>query len=299
MDAGAPRSPTSSLGATPGAASSPGLEELLQVAQQSRPLGDLQGALEALKRAEMINPESPVMLHEMALCYEQMGLTDKAMAVWRRLEALGPQRAGDFHRVAAQRLGGLAGGAPSLEPAAVMPSPPGSEPRSFNPIAPEPAAPPNDPGRQMRLGPCQIIRDPTVTRGEKLTLRVPIEAVSKTQPVDPSAIDIDVFFFDRVNGQKVEQSIANEPVSTWVEPPVNWADNGREYLDVSYFLPELSPDEIKNHGHRAFHGYVVKLYYQHRLQDAAAEPRDLLDYGAHPAGTPGAPQNALLPPVGN
>ena len=41
---------------------------------------------------------------------------------------------------------------------------------------------------------------------------------------------------------------------------------------------------------------MVKLYYQHRLQDVAAAPDDLLDF-ASPQPHVAGPENTLLPPV--
>ena len=69
----------------------------------------------------------------------------------------------------------------------------------------------------------------------------------------------------------------------------------------SPFPPLLAIEglEIAAHGRRSYHGYVVRLYYQNKLQDVAAEPRDLLDFGAsQPPVLPGG-VNPLLPPVSN
>jgi hypothetical protein len=80
---------------------------------------------------------------------------------------------------------------------------------------------------------------------------------------------------------------------------VDWSGVGEEPLEVTYFLPALTPGEIAAHGRRSYHGYVVRLYYQHKLQDVAAEPRDLLDFGSRsPQSVPGG-VNPLLPPVSN
>jgi hypothetical protein len=100
-----------------------------------------------------------------------------------------------------------------------------------------------------------------------------------------------------VNGEKVEQTIADDPVTSWGAPPVDWSGMGEEPLNVTYFLPQLTPGEVQAHGRRSYHGYLVKLYYQHKLQDVAAEPRDLLEYGAAAPPVGAASGNPLLPPV--
>lgn len=261
--------------------SQPALEgeiaELVEVAQQVRSLGDLQGALEVLRKADLKSPDHPAVLSEMAQTYDQMGLTDKALASWKKVEAMGVN-AGEYRLQASKRLGGApAGGSASLSPATGLTTP---------------ETKPVDPAKTLALGTCEVIRDPAVSRGERLALRIPI----RSQPaaaIDPNAIDVDVFYFDLVNDEKVEQTKA-DTVPAWVNAPVDWKD-GLELLDVGYFLPEMTPDEIRNNGRRKFHGYIVKLYYQHKLQDTAAQPASLLNLGS--GEPPQDASNPLLPPL--
>ena len=243
------------------------LQELLDLAKQVRGLGDMQGALEVLRRADLRFPAQPEVLTEMALCYEQMGLNDKAAGLWRQLSAQDPNRAGGFRDLAQRRLNAPAAGQPTPEGAQVL-----------------------------ALGACRAQRDEGVANGEKVVLRIPILRQGNTQ-VDPAQVDIDVYFFDRVNGQQVAQTIADEPPSTWTAPPVDWSGIGEEPLDVTYFLPTLTPGEVAAHGRRAYHGYVVRLYYQNKLQDVAAEPRDLLDFGLPTSRPEADAAHPLLPPV--
>ena len=255
------------------------LEEMIDLAKQVRGLGDMKGALEVLNRADLQFPNSPAVLAETAQCYEQMGLTEKAAANWRQLEAMNPAQAAGYRELARRRLNAPA----SSAPAASAPS----------------SAPVSDGPKTLSLGACQAIRDPSVTTGEKVVLRIPVLRQGNGA-VDPNQVDIDVFFFDRVNGEKVAQTIADEPVTTWSAPPVDWSGIGEEPLDVTYFLPQLSPGEIQAHGRRSYHGYVVRLYYQHKLQDVSAEPRDLLEFGSRSPERPSVSAgNPLLPPVTN
>jgi hypothetical protein len=110
-------------------------------------------------------------------------------------------------------------------------------------------------------------------------------------------MDLEVFFFDKVNGGHVAQTIAPEPVEAWQSTPVDWSGSGEETLDVVYHLPALSAAEIQQHGRRTYYGYMLRLYYNNKLQDVAAEPRDLLEFGSSPGAVP-AGGNPLLPPVG-
>lgn len=256
------------------------LEEMVELAKQVRGLGDMQGALEVLKRADLQYPASPEVLAETAQCYETMGLMDKASSLWRQLENMDPARAAGFRDLAQRRLN------------APVASSPASTGGGFSALTG------GEGMKMLSLGACQAVRDPAVANGEKVVLRIPILRQANTS-LDPSQVDIDVYFFDRVNGEKVALTIADEPVSAWAAAPVDWSGIGEEPLDVTYFLPALTPGEIAAHGRRSYHGYVVRLYYQHKLQDVAAEPRDLLDFGSRAPQTVPGGMNPLLPPVTN
>lgn len=253
-------------------AASMSLPEMIDLAKQVRGLGDMQGALEVLKRADLQFPASAEVAAEMAQCYEQMGLSDKAATLWKQIESMDPARTAGFSDLAKRKL---------------------------TTAAPDAAAMSEETGaKSLSLGACQATRDASITNGEKVVLQIPILRQGSAA-IDPAQVDIDVYFFDRVNGEKVAQTIADEPVSNWAAAPVDWSGLGEEPLNVTYFLPPLTPGEIAAHGRRSYHGYVVRLYYQNKLQDVAAEPRDLLDFGAsQPPVLPGG-VNPLLPPVSN
>lgn len=252
------------------------LSEMIVLAKQVRGLGDMQGALEVLKRADLQFPASPEVAAETALSYEQMGLADKATTIWKQLAGMDAARSAGFGDLAKRKLTAAAS-IPSTETPTFT--------GDFGP-------------KLLSLGACQANRDPVTVNGEKVVLRIPILRQGNSV-IDPTQVDIDVYFFDRVNGEKVAQTIADEPLSTWGAAPVDWSGVGEEPLDVTYFLPALTPGEIAAHGRRSYHGYVVRLYYQHKLQDVAAEPRDLLDFGSRPAQTVPGGVNPLLPPVSN
>jgi len=249
---------------------------VVTTAKEIRGMSDMQGALEMLKRADALTPDHPAIIAEIAQTYEQMGVATKATDSWRRIQLLGETNAGSFYQLASRRLG--AGPAAMSAPLA-MPGANGLEGE-----------------KNLRLGACQVARDFSVNNGERYTVRVPISRAG-SQPVDGKAVNLEVFFFDRVNGAQVAQSIAPEPVETWQSAPVDWSGSGEETLDVVYHLPALSAAEIQQHGRRSYYGYMLRLYYNNKLQDVAAEPRDLLEFGSTPGAAPGG-MNPLLPPMG-
>lgn len=246
------------------------LQEEIETAQQLRPLGDLKGALDVLQHADSKSPDHPKILTEMAQTYQMMGMADKATAMRQRVASI--RMKSEAALATASERGA------SLSPSTGLTTP---DARAA------------DPSKILAIGTCEVIRDWKVTKGEKVTLRMPI----RSRPgavIDPAAIDIDVFFFDLVNGEKVEQTKADVPVNTWVDSPVDWKD-GQERLDVLYSMPEMTTDVIRSIGQRKFHGYIVKLYYDHKLQDTVMEPASLQNYGA--GVVPQTSGNPLLPPV--
>lgn len=247
---------------------------VVTTAKEIRGMSDMQGALEMLKRADELTPDHPAIIAEIAQTYEQMGVASKATDSWRRIQLLGETKAGSFYELASRRLG--------AGPAAT------SAPLSM------PGGGSLEGEKNLRLGACQVARDFSVSNGERYTVRVPIVRAG-SQPVDGKAVNLEVFFFDRVNGVQVAQTIAPEPVETWQSTPVDWSGSGEETLDVVYHLPALSAAEIQQHGRRSYYGYMLRLYYNNKLQDVAAEPRDLLEFGSAP-GTAPAGANPLLPP---
>ena len=248
---------------------------VVTAAKELRGLSDMQGTLEMLHRADELTPDHPAIIAELAETYEEMGITAKATDAWRRIQLLGATKAGSYFELASRRLGSGS--------AAV--------------VAPGPSAPSGAEGEKfLRLGACQVARDFTVNAGERYVLRVPISRAGN-RPINSQELNLEVFFFDRVNNEKVAQTIAPEPVESWQSAPVDWNGTGEEVLDVVYHLPALSAAEIQQHGRRSYYGYMLRLYYNNKLQDVAAEPRDLLEFGSTP-GTAPAGANPLLPQMG-
>ena len=143
------------------------VREMVEAARAVRKLGDMQLALESLRAADLREPNHPEILSETALTYEAMGLAEKAEGAWRSVLVLGESGAGGYFALATSKLEGR--GARSQMP-------------DRNPVT---------------LGACQIIPDKTVTKGQRLALRVPIIAAPGVE-IDPSQMDIHVYFYDKV-----------------------------------------------------------------------------------------------------
>lgn len=141
------------------------------------------------------------------------------------------------------------------------------------PVAAPPVATVNG---ALSLGECRIERDASVVRGERLSLKVPLVA-APGEVIDPSQMILDVMFYDKVDGTRIELTMADKPKSSY-DTPGDFRE-GREVLSVLYNLPEFTPREISELGRHVFYGYVVKLYYKNRLMGATANPPDLSTTG--------------------
>lgn len=242
--------------------SNPQVREMVEAARAVRKLGDMQMALESLRAADLREPNHPEILSETAITYEAMGLAEKSETVWRSVITLGEAGAGGYFALAKAKIEG----------------------RESTPKTPD--------RNPVTLGACQIIPDKTVTNGQRLALRVPIIAAAGLD-IDPSQMDIHVYFYDKVGTDRIEPTRADPPTPSWVSAPVDWKE-GEELVDFGYNMPELNSEELRNLGKRGFYGYVVKIFYQDRLMGVQAEPKALLDYKPRSVGPAGA-DNALFP----
>ena len=253
------------------------------MALQSRDLGDNEGALQALNRADLLVPNNPRIMREKALTLQRLGKPDEPAGESAPKSA--PKSETNFFP------------SPTAGPPAAMDVPP--------PASPSASAPPTSPGELLNrsfgsrsnpapvvgpsavppaptvngplsLGECRIERDATVVRGERFSLKVLLVA-APGEVIDPNQMILDVLFYDKVNDERIELTMADKPKYAY-DTPGNFK-NGREVLSVLYNLPEFTPNEIAQLGRHVFYGYVVKLYYKNRLMGAIANPPDLSTAG--------------------
>lgn len=256
------------------------VNSLLAAAKDLRTAGNTQEALQTLQQADLVSPNHPAVMAETAEVYEQMGLNAKAVDMWRGIQLQGAAKAGQFFDLALRRLGNVPG-ADTVAPLSI-----GSPPAS-------------DSDKRMRLGACEVKRDFSVKEGgERFLLRVPIQRTGN-KSIDPNAIDLKAFFYYRQNG-RTQLDNTTELIETWQTQPVNWQGTDLEIVDVVYTLPPPTPEEAAQRNPKTYHGYMLHLYYDNKLQDVAAEPRDLLEQAklsVPGAAMPGNSPNPLLPPV--
>ena len=209
--------------------------------------GDMSGALEQFREADARLPGNPRILYEMASAYTAMGLTQKASKYWQQIWQLGAVASGDYYPIADLHLKGGAN-----------------------------AGVPRRPETKLYVNQAFIKRHPEITDGEQVTVRVSIKATEGAK-IDINKLFIDFPFFDLADGRSIVPTMADPPIQSWVTPPVDWEGQSEEILDMIYFFPRMTDEEIRTIGLREYYGFVVKLYYDDVLQDIYSHPRTLLD----------------------
>jgi len=203
-----------------------------------------------------------LVLSELAQTYERMGLRDKAIEHWRRVEALGEQ-AGALLDLAQLKLdaGGDGGAAEGGSEADALALRPGRDDQGLQP------------GCTLGLMDVRIQEELDPASLRKLKLRLGLKA-RQGETVDPQDVVIQVFFYDLLDGQHIVQTDA-EVGSEWTTPPANWSDDGVEVLQVIYRQPKAT-EPVAEPENRRYLGHVVRLYYKGALQDMQADPIRLL-----------------------
>ncbi len=236
---------------------------LVEQARAFRTRGDTSSALVKLREAQALEADQPLVIAEMGSTYELMALGDKAAEQWRRLVALG-ERAGALAELARMKLdpgpasanrdftGPLPGGTPGETPADAL-----------------------QPGSTLGLMEIQSAEENDPVSKKSVNLKIGLKARPGSE-IDVRDVVIQVFFYDRLDGEHIVQTNA-QVSSKWITPPADWRDDGIEILQVGYRQPlkrdeEMLPEEAS----REYHGYIVRVYYKDELEDVRAEPISLL-----------------------
>ena len=257
------------------------LNGLLHLARALRDRGDTSTALTRLREAQVISPENPQIIAEMAVTYEKMGLFEKATEQWRRIYAIG-EKAGIYYTAAEAKLAKLR---QPGEAAYVSDTP---EQGSLLPGA--------EPGEKvLSLGQVGTTDDTGNSEPlRRLKLRIPIQARPGAK-IDVHEVVIQVFFYDQLEDGSVVETNANV-VSSWArrtgpdgsEAPVDWRTPEPEVLEVEYAQEPAAPPSAPAKGskgrrkpqlvpeRRNYFGYVVRVYYKGDLNASHAEPEKLL-----------------------
>ncbi len=231
-------------------------------------VGNFETSLDGINEAAQLLPDDPGILLRRARLLESMQQPAEAAADYARVAAL-PGLAPELRAQAEKKLT-LLGGAASATPS-----------RSNRQVIDEaPSAQGSDVRDEIGLQPGSVlgVTDTRLRDGAPGTkvLRVAIKSRPGTT-VDTRQMKLHVFFYEQDEAGDI-QLTDSQVVSEWISPPVNWADNEPELLDVTYILPDSNlPGSAASNGSpgRKFAGYIVGVYYNGELQDTEADPGSL------------------------
>jgi len=242
------------------------ISRLVADSDRSFRVGDYEASLKGINEAAALLPDDPGILLRRARLLENMQQPAEASADYARVAGL-PGLPADLRAQAEKKLaqlgGAVSGTPPSTHGQAVNDAPQGSDVRDEIGL---------QPGSSLGITDTRL-RDGSP--GIKI-LRIAIKARPKIS-VDTRQMKLHVFFYEQDESGEV-QLTESQVVSQWISPPVNWADNEPELLDVTYILPDSNlPGSAAANGSpgRKFVGYIVGVYYNGELQDTQAEPGTL------------------------
>ena len=278
--------------AAPSAAAVAGEDSLVREAIDFSNRGDSATALNRLQQATEKNPKNAQAYAEMAKIYEATSNLDRSNEMWRKVHEIGPS-AGAIYELADARL--KRGVAATPAPAAVEATPAQAPPT--------PAASDGIPDGST-FGVSELTAAETSDPDADMNLMLKIGVKKRPNAViDHTRVKIQVFFYDTVDDRDIKLTDA-EVNYEWLTPDHDWASAKPEVLAVTYVRaknkarsqeaalteaaasmnpgkkgraakPAATPGDEA--GHRKYLGYIVRIYYNDKLQAVRADPTKLLN----------------------
>ncbi len=299
--------PVATLAPPPAATAAPALsidDRLVKEAIELNDHGDTATALNRLQQAAEKNPKNAQVFGEMAQIYESVKDYDRSNEMWQKVQEIGPS-AGAIYGLAEAKLkrGAAATPAPMLAPSvAQAPAPAPTEAAPAQAQAPAAAmnADGIPDGSTFGIAEMSATETPDPDADTNLMLRIGVKKRAAAV-VDHTKVKIQVFFYDIVDDKDIKLTDA-EVNYEWLTPDHDWAGPKPEVLAVTYVRPKnktksqesalseaaaavnpnrkgrplkpaVAPDDS---GRRKYLGYIVRVYYNDKLQSVRAEPTKLL-----------------------
>lgn len=239
------------------------LTDLLDQARALRERGDTSTAIIRLHEAQAIAPNNAIVISELAVTFEKMGLADKALEQWRRLYDMG-ESAGIFYAAADAKLKNsqLAAAQATRDDSSGLADAERAKKEGVG----------LQPGAVLGLVTPTMVETSDPAAQKKFKLKIPLKARPNSS-IDVSDVVIQVFFYDQLADGNIVQTNANVS-SRWSTLPADWKDDDIEILEVDYTQPKPDPAQFAEI--RRYYGYVIRVYYKKDLQDMRAEPVVLL-----------------------
>jgi tetratricopeptide (TPR) repeat protein len=289
----APTVPPTIAAASPAGTSLSADDRLLKEASELSSRGDTASALNRLQQAAETNPRNPQVFAEMAKIYESAKDFDRSNEMWRKVQEIAPSTAAIYELADARLKRGVA--------ATPAPAPAQAE------TIPTPAPPPAVGGEGIPDGSTFGIAEVSATEtpdndaDTNLMLRIAVKKRANAV-IDHTKVKIQVFFYDTVDDRDIKLTDA-EVNYEWLTPDHDWAGPKPEVLAVTYVRPKnkaksqdaaiseaaaavnpnkkgrplKSPSSVDDSGRRKYLGYIVRIYYNDKLQAVRSDPTKLLN----------------------
>ena len=256
--------------------------------------GDSASALNRFQQAAETNPKNAQAYAEMAKIYETTNKLDRSNEMWRKVQEIGPS-AGPLYEMADARL--RRGVTPTPAPAVVEATPAQAPP---TPSAPSEGIPD---GSTFGISEVTAAETPDPDSDMNLLLKIGVKKRASSV-IDHTKVKIQVFFYDTVDDRDIKLTDA-EVNYEWLTPDHDWASAKPEVLAVTYVRPKnkarsqetalseaaasMNPNKkgrapakpaapaSDDSGHRKYLGYIVRIYYNDKLQAVRADPTKLLN----------------------
>jgi len=103
-----------------------------------------------------------------------------------------------------------------------------------------------------------------------LTLKIGVKPRPGTQ--NGHVVRIVVSFYDRTRDNKMKPTDAQTSY-TWLTGSEDWSDPSPKFLAATYVRPKIQSPSADG---RKYGGFIVRVYFDNQLQDARANPAELL-----------------------
>ena len=263
-------------------------EQVLIDAVALRDRGDTATALVRLQQASEHEPTNAKVLEELAKTYEAVQNIERSTEIWRKIQQLGPSAGASFE-LADQRL--KVGVPAAATSGAGIPGPARLDTAGS---LTEPST--TSEGANLAISEATVSETPDAEADTNLQLRLGIKKRSPAV-IDHTRVKIQVFFYDTVDDKDIKLTDADVTYE-WLTADHDWAKTEPEVLAVNYLRPKsktlsseaalsaaaasVNPNKKtrtnkpSGEGQRKYLGYIVRVYYQDKLEAVRAEPARLL-----------------------
>ena len=226
---------------------------LLDEAQMLRRQNDLKGAVDALIKAEDLDPRNPEMLQALAENYYMLNDSVSSKIYWQRLVDLGPAL-GRAYTLAHDHV-------------LLLNSTPDGDPLETSSVL----------GRIIFIDGVEKTPVATLNGVPQFHVRtVLMRKVPKMADFDQKKLQPYVIFYQQMRERHADARSPRAQGGAFDDTFLFWNKKYREPFNVDYAMPVAGTTGPGQVPMGEYYGFVIGIYYDKILQDARSEPADLI-----------------------